>query len=63
MTVKDLGRFHQRFRQGRVWVDAQREVFGRRAHLDGHYPFGNQLTRAVTDDANAQVLGRFSLPS
>lgn len=37
-----------------MWVDRQGQVRGDRPHLDRQRPFGDQLTGAHADDADAQ---------
>src|SRR5215210_6690192 len=46
--------FHHGLRERRMRVDAQLQVGGVGAHLDGKHTLGDQLTRSRTDDADAQ---------
>jgi hypothetical protein len=50
MPEENFGRFHDRFRERRVGVDAFGEIANGRAHLDCDHAFGNEFARAVADD-------------
>ena len=45
---------HDRFAERRMRMDAVGEVAGDGGGLDGEHSFGDQLTRANSDDANAE---------
>lgn len=54
LSDESLSRLHQRLRQRGVRVDAVGEVSRDGGGFDGDHTFGDQFTRAGSDDADAE---------
>src|SRR5207249_10641733 len=54
LTEENFGSLHDRFRKGRVRVDAQLDVGSESGHFDGQHALGDQLSGADAHDPDAQ---------